>query len=33
MQDLTLQVRFVDRVAIDDADRADACGCEVERCR
>ena len=30
VQDLTLKVRLVDGVAIDEADRSDACGREVE---
>ena len=31
VDDLALQVRVVDDVGIDDAERADACGGEVER--
>ena len=32
MDDLPLQVRFVDDVGVDDAERPDAGGGEVERC-
>ena len=31
VDDLALQVRLVDDVVVDDAERADACGGEVER--
>src|SRR5581483_5947703 len=31
VRDLTLQVRLVDDVGVDDPERADASGCEIER--
>ena len=33
MDDLSLQIRFVDNIHVDDPDRANTCRCEVKRSR